>query len=109
MGLLGAGRVTLHPSAEDLPLTLPYLSVPSNPRHGSGGSKQFPACSFFSMGIATQRVQGSCQILQTLETNLHREYEKGENHPGPKMLSAELKQASSESKSPDLQDEHLLL
>lgn len=108
MGLLGAGRETLHPSAEDLPLTLQYLSVPNNLRHSSGGSKRFPACSFCSMGIATQRVQGSCQTLQTLETNLHREYKKGGNHPGPKMLSAELKQVSSESKSL-WQDEHLLL
>lgn len=44
--------VTLHPSAEDQPL--PYQSVPNSPRHSIGGSKQFQACSFCSMVIATQ-------------------------------------------------------
>lgn len=77
--------MTLHPSAESL--TLPYLSVPNS----LGGSKQLPACFFCNMGIATQRVQGSCQTLQTLETNLLREQEKGGNHPGHKMLSGQLK------------------
>lgn len=43
------------------------------------------------MGTATQKMQESYQTLQTLETNLFREYKKGGNHPGPKNFGGELK------------------
>lgn len=97
-------RVTLNPFAEDQPLTLPCLSVPGNSTHSFGARKPFSACALCSRGSTTQKVQGSCQTLQTLETNLQGEHKKELNHPGLKMLSGQLK-----TDKPLWQDEHVLL
>jgi len=43
------------------------------------------------MGTATQRMQGSCQSLQTLDTNLCREPKREENNSRPRMLGGQLK------------------